>query len=59
MKRISAGVPQGSVLAPILYLLFTSDLPNREEVTVATFDDDTANLTVGDAVEAVSYTHLM
>lgn len=42
--EILAGVPQGSVLGPVLYTLFTSDLPQSPEVTVATFADDTALL---------------
>lgn len=46
--RIYAGVPQGSVLGPLLYVLFTSDLPEREENTLATFADDTAVLAVGE-----------
>lgn len=47
LKEIRAGVPQGSVLGPILYLLYTSDMPLLEGTTVATFADDTALLAVG------------
>jgi hypothetical protein len=41
---IKAGVPQGSVLGPILYLLFTADLPTSESLITGTFADDTAIL---------------
>lgn len=51
LKKISAGVPQGSVLGPILYLLYTRDLPNMNDATIATFADDTAILTVGDNIK--------
>jgi len=51
LKEIKAGVPQGSVLGPVLYLLFTSDLSKLENNIVATFADDTAILAVGSSNE--------
>jgi hypothetical protein len=42
LKKILAGVPQGSVLVPVLYLLYTNDLPNIVEARIGTFADDTA-----------------
>lgn len=51
LKEIKAGVPQGSVLGPVLYLLFTCDLPVPENNTIATFADDTAILAVGKSNE--------
>jgi hypothetical protein len=51
LKKISAGVPQGSVLGPVLYLLYTRDLPTVEDATIATFADDTAILATGNKIE--------
>ena len=45
---IESGVPQSSILGPMLYLLFTSDLPIPENSIVATFADDTCILADGE-----------
>lgn len=44
LQKITAGVPQGSVLGSVLYLLYTADLPNINGVITATYADDTALL---------------
>lgn len=47
LKQIKAGVPQGSVLGPILYLLYTCDIPEMKNNFIATFADDTAIMAIG------------
>jgi hypothetical protein len=41
LKSISAGVPQGSVLGPILYSIFINDMPLCRGVSLGLYADDT------------------
>ena len=40
MKDISCGVPQGSVLGPLLFNLFINDINNIENTNITLFADD-------------------
>ena len=37
----TSGIPQGSVLGPILFLIFVKDLPDGVSSTIKLFADDT------------------
>lgn len=47
IRDIVSGVPQGSVLGPVLYLAFAADFPKNDKLTIAHFADDVAILSQG------------
>ena len=49
--NITKGVPQGSVLGPILFLLYINDLPECSLLTTLLFADDTTLFASADSME--------
>ena len=55
-RNIECGVPQGSILAPLLYLIYVNDIPRAANADILSFADDTSLLLSNPDIEQLYIT---
>ena len=51
--RITCGIPQGSLLGPRLFSIFTNDLPNHLDCNIEMFVDDSTAYFIGNSIDSI------